>query len=192
MSTAAIVGVGAIGGFIAVRLARAGWSVAAVARGATAAALRERGLCLEVGGERLTAAVDVAEHPAALGAQDLVVIAVKAPAMAEVAPAVAPLLGPDPIVLPAMNGVPWWFFDGFGGAHAGLALRSIDPEGAIARAIPTRHVVGCVVHAACSLAAPGHVRHAFGERLIIGEPDRTRSARVLRLAERLDAAGFTA
>ena len=105
-----------------------------------------------------------------LGPQDLVVVAVKGPALASVADVVAPLLGPDTIVLTAMNGVPWWFFDGFGGAYAGMRLDSVDPGGRIAAAIPGAHVIGCVVHVACSTPEPGLVRHAVGKRLIIGEP----------------------
>jgi 2-dehydropantoate 2-reductase len=187
----AIVGTGAIGGFIGTLLARQGHAVGAVARGATATALRAHGFRLQRGGEMLTGAVRVAEDPAELGAQDLVVIAVKAPAMADVAARLAPLLGAETIVLTAMNGVPWWFFQGLGGAHDGLALDSIDPGGRIAAAIPARHVVGCVVHVTCATPEPGLVRHGFGHRLIIGEPAGGESERVARLAKLLADAGFT-
>jgi 2-dehydropantoate 2-reductase len=118
------------------------------------------------------------------------VIAVKAPAMAEVAQAIRPLLGPETLVLTAMNGVPWWFFQGFGGRFAGTRLKSIDPEGAIAEAVPARHIVGCVVHASCALRAPGHVQHHFGNKLIIGEPSGEKTQRVQRLAALLAEAGF--
>jgi 2-dehydropantoate 2-reductase len=103
---------------------------------------------------------------------------------------VEPLLGPDTVVLPAMNGVPWWFFHGLGGSHEGAAVRAVDPDGRVAAAIPVRHVIGCVVHATCSVVEPGLGRHGFGRGLIIGEPGGGVSARVSALAERLDAAGF--
>ncbi|HEX9491190.1 MAG TPA: 2-dehydropantoate 2-reductase [Stellaceae bacterium] len=185
-----IVGAGAIGGFIGTRLASAGNAVSAVARGLTATALRERGWRLEMSGELLTAPARVAEEPRDLGPQDLVVIAVKAPALADVAAAIAPLLARDTVVLTAMNGVPWWFFGGLGGRYEGLKLASIDPQGRIAAAMPTRHVVGCVVHATCSTPEPGLVRHGFGNRLIIGEPAGGASERTTALAKSLARAGF--
>ena len=102
----------------------------------------------------------------------------------------SPLLGPDTVVLPAMNGVPWWFFHGLGGAHEGAAVRAVDPDGRVAAAIPLRHVIGCVVHATCSMVEPGFGRHGFGRGLIVGEPDGAVSPRVTALAGQLDAAGF--
>ncbi len=122
--------------------------------------------------------------PAELGVQDLVVVAVKAPAMAEVAAAIGPLLGPQTIVLTAMNGVPWWFFEGFGGRYAGLRLNAVDPDGRIAEAIPARHIVGCVVHASCSVPAPGLVQHHSGNRLIVGEPAGGTTPRAARAGRR--------
>jgi 2-dehydropantoate 2-reductase len=187
-----IVGAGAVGGFIGTRLARAGNAVCAVARGATADALRERGWRLEMSGERLSAPVRVAEDPRDLGPQEIVVIAVKAPALDGVAQRIAPLLAGETVVLTAMNGVPWWFFDGLGGRDEGLKLASTDPQGRIAAAIPTRHVVGVVVHVTCSTPEPGLVRHGFGNRLIIGEPAGGTSDRVTALAELLQHAGFDA
>jgi len=112
--------------------------------------------------------------------------------LAEVARHIAPLIGPDTIVLTAMNGVPWWFFEGFGGALAGTALQAVDATGEIARAIPARHVIGCVVHASCSVDAPGVIRHHFGNGLIIGEPSGQDTARVQALAALLQRAGFAA
>jgi 2-dehydropantoate 2-reductase len=125
-----------------------------------------------------------------LGVQDLVVIAVKAPAMSQVAQSIGPLLGPATMVLTAMNGVPWWFFDGFGGRYAGTRLQAVDHDGSIARAVPPAHVIGCVVHASCSLTAPGHARHHFGDKLIIGEPSGDKTERVRQLAALLQQAGF--
>lgn len=185
-----IYGAGAIGGWIGVKLARAGCDVAVVARGATLDNLRRHGLRLAQAGETLSAPVQVSASTAELGVQDLVVVAVKAPAMGEVAKAIGPLIGPDTIVLTAMNGVPWWFFEGFGGRYAGARLEAVDPDGSIAQAIPARHIVGCVVHASCALREPGFVQHHFGDKLIIGEPSGTQTERVLRLAELLRRAGF--
>ncbi len=187
-----IYGVGAIGGFIGTRLALAGGcSVSAVARGATLAALREHGLRLRQGGELLRAAMLASDDPAALGVQDLVVVAVKAPALAAVAARLAPLIGPGTVVLPAMNGVPWWF--GAGAPALGDApLASVDPGGAIAAAIPLSAVVGCVVHASCGSPEPGLVEHRMGQGLIVGEPSGGVSDRVQALAELLQRAGFDA
>ncbi|MCC2636013.1 MAG: panE, partial [Ramlibacter sp.] len=177
-----IYGAGAIGGWIGVRLARAGCHVSVVARGATLQAMQRHGLRLQDGGEALVAEVRASASPAELGEQDLVVVAVKAPAMAEVARAIGPLLGPRTIVLTAMNGVPWWFFQGFGGAYAGARLKAVDPDGAIAGAIPPAHIVGCVVHASCALREPGYVQHHFGNKLIVGEPSGEQTPRVRQLA----------
>jgi 2-dehydropantoate 2-reductase len=117
---------------------------------------------------------------------------VKAPAMAEVAKGIGALIGPHTIVLTAMNGVPWWFFEGFGGQYAGTRLKSVDPDGGIAQAVPAGHIIGCVVHASCSLDAPGEVRRHFGNKLIIGEPSGDKTDRAKDLAHLLEKAGFEA
>lgn len=193
-----IYGAGAIGGWIGVHLAQTGHEVSVVARGATLDALQKNGLqCVQTqaADARIKADVKVSAQPADLGPQDLVIVAVKAPAMADVAKGIAPLLGPNTRVMTAMNGVPWWFFQGFGGKLQGTTLNTIDPEGRIAQAIPAHHVVGCVVHASCSLDAPGVVRHHFGQGLIVGEPAAQNgevSARVQQLVADLQAAGFNA
>lgn len=193
-----IYGAGAIGGWIGVHLAQTGHEVSVVARGATLEALQKNGLqCVQTqtADTRIKADVKVSARPADLGPQDLVVVAVKAPAMADVATGIAPLLGSNTTVLTAMNGVPWWFFQGFGGKLQGTTLNTIDPEGRIAQAIPAHHVVGCVVHASCSLDAPGVVRHHFGQGLILGEPAEQNgklSTRVQQLVADLQAAGFDA
>ena len=189
---ACIYGAGAIGGWVGHRLASVGCRVSVVARGATLDALQQHGLRLNQGGAVTRQAVTSSALPADLGIQDLVVLAVKAPALPEVARHIAPLIGPDTLVMTAMNGVPWWFLEGFGGALAGTRLSSVDPDGAIARAIPAPHIIGCVVHASCSLDAPGLVQHHFGNKLIIGEPSGKKTARVLALAAWLEKAGFEA
>ncbi len=186
----AIYGAGAVGGLIGARLARAGNEVSAVARGAILQALRTNGLRLESDDGVVTARVAASDDPGALGTQDLVVVAVKAPALVEVARRIAPLVGRETIVMTAMNGVPWWFFDRFGGKYAGTRLSSVDPDGSVAAAIPSTHVVGCVLHFACTVPEPGVVRHVAGNRLIVGEPDGSDSPRLRRLAATLRDAGF--
>ncbi len=187
-----IVGVGAIGGFIGTRLALGGaCQVSAVARGATLAALQAHGLRLQQGGVLLQAPVLARDDPAALGVQDLVVIAVKAPALPAVAARIKPLLGPHTLVLPAMNGVPWWF--GAGAPAMGDApLHSVDPGGHVAAAIPLGQVIGCVVHASTFTTEPGWVMHKMGQGLIVGEPLGGRSGRVDQLQALLQQAGFEA
>jgi 2-dehydropantoate 2-reductase len=187
---ACIVGAGSIGGWIGTSLAAAGQaSVSALARGATLAALREHGWRMQRAGALVQAPAQAAADAAELGVQDLVVIAVKAPALADVARRIAPLLSPSTLVLHAMNGVPWWF--GHGVAALGDApLASVDPGGTIAAAIPFEQVIGCVVHASASSPAPGIVLHQKGQGLIIGEPRGGRSERVQRIAELLAAAGL--
>ncbi len=184
-----IYGAGAIGGWMGLKLAQAGCDLSVVARGETLTALQQHGLRLQQGQDVASVQVTASADPAALGVQDLVIIAVKAPALAGVAQAIAPLIGPDTVVLTAMNGVPWWFFEGFGAQYAGTRLKAVDPDGAIAAAIAASHIIGCVVHASCSLNSPGFVKNHFGNKLIIGEPSGEKTARVLALAALLERAG---
>ena len=186
-----IYGAGAIGGFIGARLAAAGeCSVAAVARGPTLQALRDHGWRLRQGDQLIRAPLAAAaEDPRELGAMDLVVVAVKGPALADVAQRIGPLLGAQTLVLPAMNGVPWWFAQSTP-VLAGEPLRSVDPEGRIGTLIPLEQVVGCVVHASTFTPEPGLVEQRMGQGLIIGEPAGGETPRVQRLAELLRAAGF--
>ncbi|MDB5849606.1 MAG: 2-dehydropantoate 2-reductase [Rhodoferax sp.] len=192
LSRVCIYGAGAIGGWIGARLAAAGCQVSVVARGATLQALQTDGLRLQAGDATSAVPVQASNDPATLGVQDLVVVAVKAPALADVARQIGPLVGPDTIVLTAMNGVPWWFLQGFGGDYAGRALQAVDATGDIARAIPAANVIGCVVHASCALNGPGFVRHHFGNKLILGEPSGKVTPRVQALAALLERAGFEA
>jgi 2-dehydropantoate 2-reductase len=185
-----IYGAGAIGGWIGHGLARAGCSVSVVARGATLEALQRHGLRLHQAGQLTSKAVASSANPTDFGVQDLVVLSVKAPSLPDVARHIAPLIGPDTMVLTAMNGVLWWFLQGFGGALAGTRLTSVDPDGALASAIPAPHLIGCVVHASCSVDEPGQVRHHFGNKLIIGEPSGQPTVRVQQLAALLAQAGF--
>ena len=188
-----IYGAGAIGGWIGARLAqRPGMMVSVVARGETLRQLQSHGLQLNSGDNILSAKVRASQLPISLGIQDLVIIAVKAPSMLDVAKQIQPLIGPNTIVMTAMNGVPWWFLQGFGGVYANTPLKSVDPKGQIAAAIPPTHIIGCVVHASSSLSAPGQVQHHFGNGLIIGEPAGGSSARVQALHQLLRDAGFDA
>jgi 2-dehydropantoate 2-reductase len=185
-----IVGAGAIGGFIGTRLAAAGRAqVSALARGATLHALRQHGWRLRQGDAMLTAPANVSDQAAQLGVQDLVVLAVKGPTLPSLAPTLAPLIGPRTLVMPAMNGVPWWFGIGVP-ALQDLALQSVDPGGGIAAAIPQAQVIGCVVHASTSTPEPGLVQHRMGQGLIVGEPLGGRSERVQAVADLLGHAGF--
>ena len=193
LSKICIYGAGAIGGWIGARLAqRPGVVLSVVARGETLIQLESHGLQLHSGDQTQNAKVQASAQPATLGVQDLVIIAVKAPSMLEVAKQIQPLIGPNTIVMTAMNGVPWWFLQGFGGPYANTPLKSVDPHGHIAKAIPAQHLIGCVVHASCSLRAPGQVQHHFGNGLIIGEPAGGSSPRAQALHHLLRDAGFDA
>jgi 2-dehydropantoate 2-reductase len=185
-----IVGAGAIGGWLGTRLALAGQAqVSALARGATLAALRTHGWRMQTDQGLLQVRAHAEETAAALGEQDLVIVAVKGPALAAAAQGLAPLLGAQTLVLPAMNGVPWWFCQGLPG-FGDAPLESVDPGGTISRAIEPHRVIGCVVHAATSTPEPGLVLHKMGRGLIIGEPAGGQSERVQRVADLLEHAGF--
>lgn len=184
-----IVGAGAIGGWIGTRLAASSAAeVSAIARGRTLEALRKHGWRLEDGAGQHTAPARVVERPGELGVQDLVVVTVKATALPEVAPTLSPLLGPHSVVLPFMNGVPWWF--GRGTPLGEESLGSVDPGGSVSAAVPFECLLGGVVHASCGTPEPGVVRHVMGNGLIVGEPVGGVSARVTAVAGVLTAAGF--
>ncbi|MEI7297465.1 2-dehydropantoate 2-reductase [Paraburkholderia tropica] len=185
-----VVGAGAIGGFLGTRLASAGTdAVSAIAIGKTLDALRTYGWRLDTQDARLTAPVRATDDPSELGHQDLVIIALKGQVLPTVAPGLAPLIGPETTVLPAMNGVPWWFNANVPGFTVS-GLQSVDPNDRIAAAIPVRHVLGCVVHASCASPEPGLSRHVTGQGLIVGEPLGGSSARAATVASRLTRAGF--
>lgn len=178
-----IVGVGAIGSLLGARLAASGHCVSALARGATLAALQGHGWRLERADGILQSPIAATADPHALGEQDLVIVAVKGPAMAGVARTIAPLLGPDTVILPAVNGVPWWFI-------SGAPLDAVDPGGHILAAMPLPHVVGCVVHASAAVLEPGRVVHRMGNGLVIGEPAGGDSARARMLEQLFSSAAF--
>ena len=189
----AVVGAGAIGGLLAARLAALPEvELSLLARGETLAALQGQGLTLSDADGSQNRPVRASADPQELGPQDLVIVAVKSPALAAVAPAVRALLTPESQVLVAMNGIPWWFFHGLGGPLDGQPLESADPGQRIAAAIPAGQVVGCVVHLSSTVQAPGHIRHVGGNGLIIGEPAGPVSPRVQALHGLLSRAGFAA
>jgi 2-dehydropantoate 2-reductase len=186
----AVVGLGAVGGLIAARLAQAGHKVSALARGATLESVRTRGLTIEAQGRSETLPLIASADARDLGVQELVVIAVKAPALAAAAASIELLMDRSTLLLPAMNGVPWWFLPAALPQEA--PLDSVDPGGRLLARLPLRQVLGCVVHLTCSSPRPGVVNHGFGERLVVGEPGGGDSTRVQAVCQALAAAGFKA
>lgn len=190
MKKISVVGVGAIGGFIGALIAESGRPVNAIARGATLEALIKNGLQLQMKERVISVSVTATDNPEELGPQDLVIIAVKSQSMPEIAQMISPLLGPDTIVLTAMNGVPWWFFERFKSDYAGMKLTSVDPEGKVSAAIPIRSIVGAVVHGSFVMDEPGVIRQIGGKKLIIGESGGGGSSRVDDIARLLREAGL--
>jgi len=190
----AIVGAGAIGGYVGVKLALAGEQVTCMVRGANLQAIRSNGLKLVMsdGSDQLAANVAASDDYAATGPQDMVILAVKAHQVEAVANDVPKLFGPDTVVVTMQNGIPYWYFHQHGGALAGSVVHSVDPHGIIGRNIPAARVIGCVVYPASELIAPGVIKHIEGERFPVGELDGSSSARVTRVAECFTRAGFKA
>ncbi len=190
----AIVGAGAIGGYLGARLALAGEEVTFIARGANLQAIRANGLRLieHDGSERTVTAVRAEQDTSKAGPQDYVLLALKAHQLASLAHEVPRMYGPQTAVVTMQNGVPWWYFHRLGGEFDGRTLSSVDPDGSIAASIGNDRVIGSVVYPASELVAPGVVRVIEGNRFSLGEPDNTKSARALRLSEALVRAGFKA
>ncbi len=196
-----IVGAGAIGCWIGAKLAASGahevsaHEVSALARGDTLAALQQHGWRLETAQGLVQAPLHKASSDAAdLGEQDLIVIAVKSQSLASVATTLAPLIGRHTLIMPAMNGVPWWFMQSVQGdapqANWNKPFQSIDPAGLIQYALPADQVIGCVVHASTSSLSPGVAKHHGGQKLIVGEPLGGQSERVENLVKALSDVGF--
>ncbi len=186
----AIVGAGAIGGYIGARLARVGADVVLFARGPHLAAMRAHGLRVEGAEESFTVQPEVSDSLAAIGPVDVVVLGVKAHGLPLLAPQLGPLFGPDTVAMSTQNGIPWWYFQRHGGEFDGLTLERLDPGGVIAHAIEPRRVVGSLAYFSTEIAAPGVIRHNEGQRISIGEPDGTKSERVTKIAQALIAAGL--
>jgi 2-dehydropantoate 2-reductase len=191
-----IVGLGAIGGLFAARLGQrlppGEITLSALARGATLAAVRQHGRRVHSAEGWGAVPIAASDDPAALGVQDLVILAVKGPALPAVAPAVAALCGPHTRVLAAMNGVPWWFFEDLPGTCRGLVLQSVDAGGAVRALLPAARVLGCVVHASATAPAPGEVRPVMGQGLVIGEAGNAagEGASLQTVGDLLGRAGF--
>ncbi len=188
----AIIGAGAIGGYVGVKLALAGEDVTFIVRGANLDAIRTNGmkLIMHDGSEHVARSVKATNDYAAAGVQDLVILAMKAHQVEAVVDDLPKLIGPDTLIVTMQNGVPFWYFHAHGGALAGSPVKSVDPSGRIAAAIPAAQVIGCVVYPASELVAPGVVKHIEGDRFPVGELDGSISERVQRVADCFVKAGF--
>ncbi len=179
----AIVGAGAIGGLLAGSLAAAGHDVSLVARGAHLAALQANGLTVRwLGQPERNYRLRAVDDPAALHAQDVVFIALKAYAIGDMLPRIASLVEDETVVVPAINGLPWWYFSRIGGPREGQRVECLDPNGSMARALDAKHLIGCVIHGAGEVVAPGVVAHTSSRLFILGELDG-------RMTPRLEAIG---
>ena len=186
-----IVGAGAIGGYVAAKLALAGASVTVIIRGANLAVVKARGLKLiEAGTEHVVNNLVATDKMGEAGVQDLVILAMKAHQVTPVANQLAPLLGPDTTIVTMQNGIPWWYFQKHGGEFEGRRIESVDPAGVIAAHIPIERVIGCVVYPACEMVAPGIIHHLEGNRFPVGELDGAETSRVAAIAELFKKAGL--
>jgi 2-dehydropantoate 2-reductase len=185
-----IAGAGAIGGYIGARLAKAGGDVVLFARGPHLQAMRDRGLRVVSPDGDFAVKPEVTGDLNAIGHADVIVLGVKAHGLTTLAPQLRPLLGPDTVVVSTQNGIPWWYFQGYGGELDGLHLERVDPGGVIAASIEPRRVVGSLAYFSTDIAEPGVIHHTEGNRISFGEPDGTRTERTKRIAEALIAAGF--
>ncbi|HEX6143295.1 MAG TPA: 2-dehydropantoate 2-reductase [Geminicoccaceae bacterium] len=188
----AIVGAGAIGGYLAVQLAHAGEEVVVLARDQTLEALRARGFTLRIGGQEQTARVRASDDAAELGPVDYVIMTLKANAAPIVTPKLPPFFGPGTAVVTAMNGLPFWYFHGLEGPWQGRHLESVDPGGVMMRTIGPERCIGCAVYPAARVVEPAVIEHEEGDRFSLGEPDGSRSERVQRLSRAMIAAGLKA
>lgn len=190
----AIIGAGAIGGYVGAKLALAGEDVTFVVRGASLAAIRANGikLIMHDGEQYVADKVKATNDYGEAGPQDLVILAVKAHQVIDVVDEVPKLFGPQTVVVPMQNGIPYWYFYKHGGELDGRVVHSVDPDGRIAARIPAQRVIGCVVYPASELLAPGVVQHVEGDRFPVGEPDGSLSERAKRVSECFTRAGFKA
>jgi 2-dehydropantoate 2-reductase len=188
----AIIGAGAIGGYVGVKLALAGEDLTFIVRGANLRAIRSNGmkLVMQDGSEHVASNVRATDSYDEAGIQDVVIVALKAHQLDAVADNIGKLVGPDTVIVTMQNGIPYWYFHKHGGALEGRQVTSVDPTGELARKIPVDQVLGCVVYPASELIAPGVVRHIEGDRFPLGELDGSSSERVNRVAECMANAGF--
>lgn len=187
-----IFGAGAIGGYMGVKLAKAGADVSLVARGPHLAAMQEQGLTLIEEGETTTVPVTASDDPAALGVQDYVIVTLKAHSVPPVVSKMAPLIGPNTTIVSGVNGVPWWYFHKLEGAHEGTRLYSVDPGNVQWNGFGPDRVLGCVVYPAAEVIEPGVIKHIEGNRFSLGEPDGSKSDRAQALSKILAHAGLKA
>jgi 2-dehydropantoate 2-reductase len=188
-----IFGAGAIGGLMAAKLALRGEAeVTVIARGPHLAAMQADGLRLVSEGQEVVARPRCVASAQEAGPQDYVVVTLKAHSLPGAAQQMQPLIGPDTAIVSAVNGVPWWYFHGIEGAHAGRIVESVDPGGVVTRLLPPSRTIGCIVYPAAEVSAPGIIEHTYGDRFSLGEPDGSRSPRAQKLSEALIAAGFKA
>ncbi len=185
-----IAGAGAIGAYVGARMAHAGSDVTLFARGPHLRAMQERGVEVQSTEGDFIAHPRIAASLEDVGPVDVVFLAVKAHGLPQLAPHLAPVLGPDTTVVSLQNGIPWWYFQGFGGEWNGLRLERVDPGGVISAAVEARRVVGSIVYLATQITSPGVVRHIEGNRISLGEPDGSRSERIRSIAEAMIAAGL--
>ena len=185
-----IAGAGAIGAYMGACMARAGQDVTLFARGPHLRAMQEHGVRVKSVDGDFEAHPKIAANLEDVGPVDVVFLGVKAHGLTQLAPQLKPVIGPDTAVVGTQNGIPWWFFQGWGGEHEGMHLERVDPGGAIAAAIEPRRVLGSIVYFATDIVEPGVVRHTEGNRISLGEPDGTRSDRSRQIAEALIAAGL--
>jgi 2-dehydropantoate 2-reductase len=185
-----IAGAGAIGGYIGARLARAGADVVLFARGPHLHAMQTRGLRVTSEDGDFEVKPPVAGDLAAIGTADVVFLGVKAHGLTTLAPQLRSLFSPETVVVSTQNGIPWWYFQNYGGELDGLRLERVDPGGAIASAIEPRRIVGSLAYFATEIVEPGVIHHTEGNRISFGEPDGTRSERAKAIAETLIGAGF--
>ena len=185
-----IAGAGAIGAYIGARMAQAGFDVTLFARGPHLGAMQEHGVRIKSSEGDFVARPTIASSLQEVGPVDVVFLGVKAHGLPQLAPHLGPVLGPDTTVVSTQNGIPWWYFQGFGGEWEGLRLERVDPGGVISSAIEAKRVVGSIIYFATEIAAPGVIHHTEGNRITLGEPDGTRSDRIRVLAESLIASGF--
>ncbi|MBE2243071.1 MAG: 2-dehydropantoate 2-reductase [Burkholderiaceae bacterium] len=188
----AIIGAGAIGGYVGVKLALAGEDVTFMVRGANLETIRRAGMKLVMhdGAEHVARNVLATNDYAQAGPQDIVVIAVKAHQVAALVGDLPALIGPQTVIVTMQNGIPFWYFHGHGGKLAGSSVESVDPGGVLLRSVPADRIIGSVVYPACELLAPGVVRHVEGDRFPVGELDGSASERVKRVSQCFEAAGF--
>ena len=187
-----IFGAGAIGGYLGVLLHRAGYEVSMVARGAHLETMREKGVVLRMDGEELHARPVCTDDPAELGPQDYVFVCLKAHSIPAIVEHMQPLLGNDTSIVTGVNGIPYWYFYKHGGAWENSTLESIDPGGKQWQMLGPERAIGCVVNPATEVVEPGIIKHVYGNKFPLGEPDGTKSERVTRLASAMEQAGLKA